>query len=206
MTTDKPVSNLDALQWPVESSTLAEKCSDGNFGAVIQDGKFLLHPDTVSALQKAKMRTKSLIEFISYAQSFPTSIAWALEMTNQGAVQAYNRLKEQLKPYVPDNLLNFEPPQRFYGARMPEGASLNVHVKIKYDPAIYKLNEKDPKDIPPELKTKLEPIVPIGSDFLHSVTRNYIAFRIPNDKITELKKIEGVRVVPDIQYGPDKQN
>lgn len=116
---DEKIQNLDVLHWPVEASPLAQKCAEGNFGAIIQNSTLLLHLDTIDALRKAKMRITYLVDFISYAQ-FTATIASALNMTNQGAVQAYDLLKEQLKPHIPNHILNYEPPKKGFGALMPE--------------------------------------------------------------------------------------
>ena len=102
------------------SSTSVPPAYEGDFCAEVTGNELLLHPDTLSILNKAGIGTPDVVHFLSYVRNFPTAVASALGWNVANVDKAYEKLKKQLDKYLPDEILNPKPIKRGYGALTPK--------------------------------------------------------------------------------------
>ncbi len=87
----------------------------GDFGARVALGCVLVLPRELEAVGDGRLH--SALEFLSYAASFPTSVAHVLGWTPEEAVAAASRLRSLLAPHADLAVLDAEPSgRRAYGA------------------------------------------------------------------------------------------
>ena len=109
----------------IETSEYCESFIEGDFKVVIKDNRLFIHKDTLKAFEDMNLKPKNLLEFISYLQTFPYAIDKNLGWQKGSTRKFYDSWKQELKQYISDEILNFVPEKRAYGALNQKNLSRN---------------------------------------------------------------------------------